>query len=455
MSQYLFYIKDGKYYLAYRGIYVHSIGVSSINAQFQNTISKEQNERREREDSERRRLADIIIDQTRSREGRARNIESNQKRVVEKIRQEQETTKEEAVKKLKADSWNSANSLEGQRKKREQERMAREQDELQERKRVKDLEEKLERQRAEQRALERKRKEEEFSGEEEELLQSIASTEQAISKLRARIEEKSAIAERNDAETLRILETLKRTQQDILRKEEENLEWKKRYESTELLRKESEIAYQREKKEREMEEAQMQIAQLESELSIINGAMAEKWRGKELAELKKKIAGIKIDLKAGSNNAVNLSSLELRNELKDIEQLILTDEKTECQREYVATRFLDTIRHLGYSKTTMFQQDPKDPRSTVIVKGEFESGKAVEIAIPFGDVYSIKFSGISEQRSCCSEESAIREIMEKLGVSSKILEPAVNFNNNLGKPGVKLQFKDGDKKIDLTQQFCG
>lgn len=455
MSQFLFYVKDGKYYVAYRETYTHGIGASSINAQYQDVISTEQDQRRVREDNERRRLADLNIQQTRSREERARGIEGKQKAVAEKIKEKQEITKEEAIKKLRADSLNSASSLENQRKKREQERIAREQEQFQERKRVKELEERLERERVEQRALERKRKEDELSGKEEELLHSIAATEQSILKLKSKIEEKSVIAERNDTETLRLLETLKQTQQDILHKEEENLEWKKRYEFTDLLRKETEKAYQRENEDRELEEAQMQLSRLESELNIINGAMAQKWREKEFVELKKRVADIKNDLKAGNLNAVNLLVAELHNGLKDLEQLVLTDEKIECQREYVATRFLETIRHLGYSKTTMFQQDPKDPRSTVIVKGEFESGKAVEIAIPFGDVYSIKFSGISEQRHCCSEESAIREIMEKLGVSSKILEPAVNFENNLGKSGVKLQFKDGNKKIDLTQQFCG
>ena len=103
----------------------------------------------------------------------------------------------------------------------------------------------------------------------------------------------------------------------------------------------------------------------------------------------------------------------------------------------------------------MRQEDPNDPRSAVLINAKRPSGVAIEIIIPFGEVYRIKFSGVTEEKQCCSQETALREIMEKFGVSSRALEPLGHSDTPNGKTGMKLQFKDGKKQIDLRPQFCG
>lgn len=456
MSEYLKYLLEKQGYIGYRKFLICETATVTISALYQENLFLETSQRKQKEENERSHIADLLTQQTRDREERARGITENQGNVVERIKKEQQREKAEELRRLQKNTSLFNDSLESQRKAAEQKRIKKEQELLEEKRRLKELKDKAEREKAMQRELERKREQEDFTSKEEELLESIEQTEQAISRLKSEIETETNLADKTNRETLQLLETLKATQQNVLHKEEENLEWKKRCELSERLRRETEEAFRREKEERQREEAQMQLAQLESSLTITDGNLMQKWRCEELNELKKEIADIRKDFEKGNFDTVRLTGPELHRKLEALEQQALADEKQECQREYVAKRFFEALKYLGYNDgLTMFQQNPKDPRSPVIIKGSLPSGKALELTIPFGDIYSIKFSGTNEERHCCSEEAALREIMEKFGVSNRALEPVNQHHAPNGKPGLKLQFKDGNKKIELTQQFCG
>ena len=448
MSEFLMYQKDGKYFFAYRIIAIHGIGVSNIMTLHENSISLEQKERKNRERRENSRIADILMQQTRYREERAREIADNQNSVVKRFKRE----REEELDKPETNLFTE--TLESQKKEKEEERIRKEKELREEKRRLKELEEKLEKEKVKQKELERKGKQEQFTGKEQELLESIEETEEAISRLKSEMDTKVKLADKNSQDTLRLLETLKTTQENILRKEQESLEWKQRCELSERLRRKTEESYNRERKEREKEEAEMQLAELESALKIADGELMRKWRQEELKEIGKKITIIRNDFKNGNFGTVKLSASELLRKLDALAEETLSDEKIECQREYVAASFLETLRYLSYV-VDMRQEDPNDTRSAVLINAKRPSGVAIEIIIPFGGVYRIKFSGVNEERQCCSQEAALREIMEKFGVSSRALEPLGHSDTPNGKTGMKLQFKDGKKQIDLRPQFCG
>ena len=452
MSEFLMYQTDEKGFSGYRIIVIHEIGVFNVTTRYENSISSEQKERKNREKSENSRIADIMIKQTRDREDRAIQIADIQDSVSERFKRERKDKREEDVDKPETNMFTEA--LESQRKAKEEDRIRKEKEQREEKIRLKELEEKLEKEKAKQRELERKGRQEQFTGKEQELLESIEETKEAISRLKSDMDTKTKLADKNSQDTLRLLETLKTTQEDILRKEQENLEWKQRCELSERLRRKTEESYNRERKEREKEEAEMRLAELESALKIADGELTRKWRQEELKEIGEKIASIRNDFKNGNFGTVRLSASELRRKLEALEEEVLSDEKIECQREYVASSFLEALRYLSY-EVDMRQDDPGDSRSAVLINAKRHSGIAIDITIPFGEVYRIKFSGVNEEKKCCSQEAALREIMEKFGVSSRALEPLGHSDTPNGKTGMKLQFKDGKKKIDLRPQFCG
>jgi len=446
------YEKDGKYFFAYRSIDIYGIGVSNTTTLYESSISLEQKERKSREKSENSRIADILMQQTRDREERAIEMADNQNSVVERFRKERKEEKEEEVEKPETNMITA--TLESQRKAKEEEHNRKEKEQREEKRKLKELEEKLEKEKEKQRELERKGKQEQFTGKEQELLESIEETEEAISRLKSEMDAKMELADKNSRETLRLLEALRATQENILQKEQESLEWKQRCELSERLRRKTEESYNRERKTREKEEAEMRLTELESALKIADGELMRKWRQEELKEIAKKIMSIRNDFKNGNFGTVRLSASELCRKLEVLEEESSSDEKIECQREYVASSFLEALRYLSY-EVDMRQKDLNDPRSAVLINAKRPSGIAIEIIIPFGEVYSIKFSGVNEERQCCSQETALREIMEKFGVSSRALEPLDNPDTPNGKTGMKLQFKDGKKQIDLRPQFCG
>ena len=342
MSEFLMYQKDGKYFFAYRIIAIHGIGVSNITTLHENSISLEQKERKNREKRENSRIADILMQQTRYREERAREIADNQNSVVKRFKRE----REEEVDKPETNLFTE--TLESQKKEKEEEHIRKEKELREEKRRLKELEEKLEKEKVKQKELERKGKQEQFTGKEQELLESIEETEEAISRLKSEMDTKVKLADKNSQDTLRLLETLKTTQENILRKEQESLEWKQRCELSERLRRKTEESYNRERKEREKEEAEMRLAELESALKIADGELMRKWRQEELKEIGKKITIIRNDFKNGNFGTVKLSASELLRKLDALAEETLSDEKIECQREYVAASFLETLRYLSY-----------------------------------------------------------------------------------------------------------
>ncbi|MEK6570526.1 MAG: hypothetical protein AABZ61_04095, partial [Bacteroidota bacterium] len=282
MSEYLKYLLEKQGYIGYRKFLVCETATATISALYEENLFLETSQHKQREENERSHIADLLTQQTRDREERARGIAENQGNVVERIKREQQREKTEELGRLQKNTSLFNDSLESQRKVAEQKRIKKEQELLEEKRRLKELKDKSEREKAMQRELEKKRRQEEFSSKEEELLESIEQTEQAISRLKSEIDTKTNLADKTNRETLQLLETLKATQQNVLHKEEENLEWKKRCELSESLRRETEEAFRREKEERQREEAQMQLAQLESSLTITDGNLMQKWRCEEL-----------------------------------------------------------------------------------------------------------------------------------------------------------------------------
>ena len=120
MSEFLMYQKDGKYFFAYRIIAIHGIGVSNITTLHENSISLEQKERKNREKRENSRIADILMQQTRYREERAREIADNQNSVVKRFKRE----REEEVDKPETNLFTE--TLESQKKEKEEERIRKE-----------------------------------------------------------------------------------------------------------------------------------------------------------------------------------------------------------------------------------------------------------------------------------------------------------------------------------------
>jgi hypothetical protein len=149
-----------------------------------------------------------------------------------------------------------------------------------------------------------------------------------------------------------------------------------------------------------------------------------------------------------------VSLSQMYKDLETVKQEACADEKLECQREHVAGCFIEALRYLGY-EAQMHQKDSNELRSSVVIQGKMPSGKGIEITLPLGEVYNIKFSGM-EEKKCCSEEVALREIMAQAGIQSRALE-RINPSSGIsgGKPGMKLEFRDGNKRIELRQQFCG
>jgi len=443
MSDWLIYSYDEKNFTAYRSFSLSFVALDNVNRLYNRSISTNQDEQVERKRKEDNNLLSLSTKQTRSREERARKLSEIQSLSLEKIK-----TKSFSGKETDSSVFLEQRGIEGEKRKK------RENELLEERRRLKDLEEKLERQKAEQRELERRKKQEEFTAREEKLLESIKETETLINDLTARIDRNTIQQETSSLETLRLLGTLEENQRTILQKEHESWEWQSRYEASERLRKETEKAYQREAVEREREEIEMKLAELEAAIRVADGELVKRWREKEFASLKEKAAAIKKDFSKGNYKTVMLSLGQLYKELETIKQEAYAGEKSECQREHMAGCFLEALRYLGY-EAQMYQVEPKDPRSNVIIHGKMSSGRGIEISLPLGEVYSIKFSGL-EEKKCCSEETALNELMAQFGIQARPLEPVSPSSGfPSGKPGMRLEFKDGNKKIELKQQFCG
>ena len=206
--------------------------------------------------------------------------------------------------------------------------------------------------------------------------------------------------------------------------------------------------------ERAREEAEMKLAELEAAIRITDGDLIKKWKQKEFSKLLERIEATKKDLGKGNYKTAMIFLGQMYKELETVKQEACADEKSEYQREHVAGCFLEALRYLGY-EAEMRQKDPDNPRSSVVIQGKMPSGKGIEVTLPLGEVYNIKFSGM-EEKKCCSEETALREIMAQFGIQSRALEP-INPSSGMpaGKPGMKLEFRDGNKRIELRQQFCG
>jgi len=444
MSEWLVYFSDEKYFSAYRSFSLSFVALDRVNSQYNKSISTEHDKQKEREREEGDCLLILSTRQTRDREDRARKMSEIQNLGLAKLKKEARSE----------ESFQDNSVLQNQRKLEEEKRKKRENELLDEKRRLKELQEKLERQKAEQGELERRKKQEEFTGKEEKLLESIKETEAVINELKARIERNTNLHETTSRETLRLLGALEENQRLILKKEQESREWQSRYEASERLRKETEKAYEREAMEREREEAEMKFAEIETAIRIAGGDLMKEWKQEEFDRLQERIEAIKKDLAKGNYKTAMISLGQMYKELEKVRQEACADEKLECQREHVAGCFLEALRYLGYG-AEMYQKDPNNPRSSVVIQGKMPSGKGIEITLPLGEVYRIKFSGM-EEKKCCSEEMVLREIMAQAGIQSRALEP-VNSSSGMpaGKPGMKLEFRDGNKRIELRQQFCG
>jgi len=455
MSQFSIYYKDGKCFISYETFYLQGIGKTNASTLYEANLSADRKQRADKENNTRTLLSELNVQQTREREERARRVAEAQKLAADRLKKAHEKEQDEEREKAKNKAILLNRELDRQRKAKEEERLKNERELLEEKRRLKELQGKLEIEKARQKELERQKKQEQIIGKEQELLKSIAQTENAISRLKSEVDVKMSLAERNNQETFQLLENLKVAQQDILRKEELNLELNQRYTLSERLRTAAEQAYQHEKLERQKEEAKIQMTRIESLLKIVDRDLVQKWRKEELSQINVKISGIKKDFEKGNFSTVSLSIPDIENELQSIEHKAMEDEKIECQREYVAVRFLKAIKYRGYTtETDMRLINPEDPRSPVIITGKFPSGcKAIEITIPFGEVYSIKFSGLNDEKTCCSEETILREILVQNGISSHALASA-SASRPSGS-GMKYRFDDGKKKIELTRQFCG
>lgn len=453
MSEYLLYLSELKGHVGYRKYILYGIGLSVSNNLFEKSISEEMNQRQVREEADHNSALELLARQTREREERARKLAESQAAAAEKLKREQEREKEAKIRELQAKKETFNNTIKHQQKAKEEERQKKEQELRQQQIRMRELQEKLEREKARQHVLEREKAQEDFSSREDELLDSVRQTEIAISKLQARIQENTELLSQKNADTIQLLETVRRNQETILRKEEEGFEWQQRYQSSEKLRHEAQMTHEREEKERQKEEAETQLVKLEARLKVVDGNLMRKWYSKEFEAVKEKAKKLRLDFEQDNYETVRISFCGLSEELETLDQKVYKDEKTESQREHVAKSFLKALRHRCY-KTNMLQKDPKDARSSVVIQGESPSGSKIEITLPFTEVYSIKFSGMKESK-CCIEESEIREVMQKFGISWQPLDPlSSSFIKNPG-PGARFEFIDGDKKIKLTTQICG
>lgn len=444
MSEWLNYSYDGKYFVAYRSFNLSFVALDNVNSLYNKSISADHDKEVERKRKEDDNLLIISTQQTREREERARKLAEIQSLSLEKLKTKASIGEVQIDNSVFLD----------QRKLEEEKRRKRENELLEEKRKLKELQEKLERQKAEQRELERRKNQEEFTAREEKLLESIEETENNINGLKARIDRNTTQQEATSRETLRLLGTLEENQRIILQKEHESREWQSRYEASERLRKEAEKAYQREAAEREREEAEIKLVEFEAAIRVTNGDLVSKWRQNEFAGLKEKAAAVKKDYNKGNYKAAMLSLGQIYRELEAIKQEACADEKSECQREHVAGCFLDALRYLGY-EAWMKQIDAGDPRSSVMIQGKMPSGKEIEITLPLREIYRIRFTGMEETK-CCSEETDLMHAMAQYGIQSRRLEPAgPSSGSSYGKPGMKIEFKDGNKTIELKQQFCG
>ena len=130
-------------------------------------------------------------------------------------------------------------------------------------------------------------------------------------------------------------------------------------------------------------------------MHVVDGDLSHKWCLKELESLKDKIATVRRDYERGNYQTVKISLAGLLGEVDKVDKKLYADEKIESQREHLARSFLEALRYQGY-KVGMFQKDSKDPRSSVVIRGNTLSGKSIEITLAFGEVYSIKFSGMKK-----------------------------------------------------------
>lgn len=444
MSEWLNYSYDGKYFVAYRSFSLSFVALDNVNSLYNKSISADHDKEVERKRKEDDNLLILSTQQTREREERARKLSEIQSLSLEKLK----------TKAISVGKQIDSSVFLDQRKIEDEKRRKRENELLEERRRLKELQEKLERQKAEQGELERRKKQEEFTAREEKLLESVEETETVINDLKARMDRNTKQQEATSQETLRLLGALEENQKIILQKEYESHEWQSRYEASERLRKETEKAYQREAAEREREEAEMKLAELEAAIRAAAGDLVKKWRQPEFTSIKEKAAAIKKDFSKGNYKTAMLSLGQIYKELETVRQEACADEKSECHREHAAGCFLDAIRYLGY-EAYMKQVNPDDLRSNVVIQGEMASGKKIEVTLPLGEVYRIKFTGMEETK-CCSEETDLMQTMAQYGIQSRRLEPAdSSAGSPSGKPGMKLEFKDGNKKIELRQQFCG
>lgn len=453
MSEFLVYLLEEKGLVGYRRFSFYGIGLSMSDTIFTKNISEERNQRQVREEEGRNSALELLAKQTREREERARELAGNQIAVPEKLKEEQEREKAAKVKELQAKKEAFNSEVGRQRKTKDEEKKKKEEELRQQQIKMKELQGRLKQEKTKKDELVREKAQKNFSSRESELLDSIRETEIAISKLQARIQENLDLLSQRGKDTFQLLETIKRNQEAILRKEEEGFEWQQRYQSSEKIRQETQAAYEREEKGRQREEAETQLVKLEARLRVIDGNLIHKWYSKEFESLEQRASEVRRDFERGNYKAVGISLAGLLEEIETIDKKAYIDEKKECQRECLAKSFLKTLRYRGYN-ASMFQKDPKDGRSSVVIQGNAPSGSSIEITLPFGDVYRIKFSGMKESE-CCHEESAIREVMHKFGISWQALDPLnLSFLKNPS-PGARFEFRDGDTKVELTKQICG
>ena len=452
MSEFLVYLPGEKGLVGYRRFYFYGIGLSISDNIFAKSVSEETTRRLIREEESRDSALELLAKQTREREERAQKLAESRVAVSEELNEEQEREKTAKVKELQAQKEAFNKEIEKQRKAKEDERKKKEEELRQQQFKLKELEEKLEGEKARKGALEKEKAQNDFTSRERDLADSIRRSEVAISKIQAKIEETVNLLSQKDANAF-LFETIKRNQEAILRKEEEILKLEQRYQSSEKSRHEAQAAFEREEKERQREETETQLAKLEEMMHVVDGDLSHKWCLKELESLKDKIATVRLDYERGNYQTVKISLAGLLGEVDKVDKKLYADEKIESQREHLARSFLEALRYQGY-EAGMFQKDPKDPRSSVVIRGNTLSGKSIEITLAFGEVYSIKFSGMKESE-CCREESAIREVMHKFGIS---WQPLDLLNQSFLKnpdPKSKFVFQDDGKKVELTKQICG
>ncbi|MEK6845149.1 MAG: hypothetical protein AABY26_00200, partial [Nanoarchaeota archaeon] len=116
MSEYLKYLLEKQGYIGYRKFLVCETATVTISALYQENLFLETSQRKQREENERSHIVDLLTQQTRDREERARGIVENRGNVVERIKREQQREKTEELGRLQKNTSLFNDSLESQRK---------------------------------------------------------------------------------------------------------------------------------------------------------------------------------------------------------------------------------------------------------------------------------------------------------------------------------------------------